>query len=153
MDRGVIEGSVAIVSKAFGDFAVPKYIGAGVLTALAFLFDPLQKDAVIALSILVSFDFLTGIAAAYKTGEVIQSRKCFRTAIKYTIYMMLVSAGHLMETVIPLLPGQSAIVAILVITEMISILENAAKIGYSIPHKLLNKLKDMRDGETFFEKK
>lgn len=122
-------------------------VGVGIW-ALSFLFDKLLADAMIAIFVLCIFDFLTAIMAVRKepTG-IIKSAKIWRTAAKLGVYFMLISAGRISEiatsNVIPIL--DETIIGFLAVTELISILENVAKMGYAIPKKLLHKLSAYRD--------
>ena len=89
--------------------------------------------------------FFFGITSAYKAGEEIQSRKVLRTAFKFVVYFSLVSAGHLAETATyNIIPIDEGIIATLAITELISILESFAKMGYKTPLRLLNRLKELQ---------
>jgi toxin secretion/phage lysis holin len=113
---------------------------------LSFLFDPLQHMSLIALLVLIIFDTITGVSAAFKSGEEIKSSKILRAAIKICFYFLFVSAGHLCETVIAnFVPIQATITAMLALTELVSIMENMGKMGYTVPQTLLNKLKNLRD--------
>lgn len=120
------------------------------ITTAGFLFDSLTHDAIIALLILMLFDFITAIIVAYRTGKEIQSAKILRSALKVSVYMLLVSSGHLAEVgvnvdMFPLNFIDETIIGFLVMTELISIIENAGKMGYAIPNKLLNKLNQYKD--------
>lgn len=96
--------------------------------------------------ILIIIDFITGITSAYMAGEKITSRRTVKTAFKVVIYGILISSGHLVEKI---LPGtffiEEIVSSFLGLTEFISILENAGKMGYGVPQKLLHKLQEMRD--------
>lgn len=102
-----------------------------------------------ALLFLISIDFITGIASAKATKEVIKSKTAVRSAFKVAVYGLLLSAGHLTETVTP---GstyiEEAVATFLAITELISIIENIGKMGFAVPKRLLNQLHKFRDEET-----
>jgi toxin secretion/phage lysis holin len=122
-----------------------KLLAALGLTTIGFLYDELLKTSIAALVVLVIFDFILGIWCAFKTGKRIQSAKIFRTSLKLTIYMMLISAGYLTERATQLLPFvDDTIIAFLAVTELISLLEHAACLGLAIPKKLLNQLEDFQ---------
>lgn len=111
-----------------------------------FFFDIHLIEAAKALLVLIMVDFLTAMFAAKKSGEEIKSSRVFRTPIKILIYFMLVSVTHLMETVTPILSIlDETMMTFLALTELISIIENTGRMGYAVPQKLLNKLRDMRD--------
>jgi len=115
------------------------------LSVVTFLFDALQRDALLALLILIIMDFFTALLAAYKTGESVQSAKIFRTALKITVYFGLVSSGFVAEKAIPIGIIDEILLGFLVVTELISILENVSKAGYATPTGLLNTLKDYKN--------
>lgn len=112
------------------------------ISALSFLFDNVYYDTMIAILILIVFDFITSIAAQKKHGHPIISSKIFRSAKKVAVYFLLISAGFLAErgtqNLVPII--DETIMGFLAITELISILENIGKLGYAVPQKLLNQL-------------
>lgn len=114
------------------------------LAVLSFFFDTLQKDALIALLSLIIFDFFSAVLAAYKSGEPIRSSRVFHTALKITVYFSLVSAGFMAEKAIAIGIIDEVLLGFLVVTELISIIENTGKAGYAIPTGLLNTLKDFK---------
>lgn len=88
---------------------------------------------------------ITGLIASLKTGKAIESRRLLKTALKIFVYLLMISAGHLVENLIGFdIKADEAITAVLGATEFISILENASRMGYKIPKILLNELKDFR---------
>ncbi len=112
----------------------------------SFFFDLNNAEALTALFFLLIIDFVSGIIVSYKVGLTISSSKIFRTAFKITIYYGLISAAFLAEkSGIGFLPLDETIIAFLALTELISILENVALMGYIIPQKMLNKYKAYRD--------
>jgi toxin secretion/phage lysis holin len=146
MDRGITETMVDIWSK-FIHFPVIKIIGAVLYTTLSYMFDLKQSPGLLALIILIIFDFITAIANAYKNKIEIKSAKIFTTAVKFVVYFGLVATGHLLEHTLSDNLGfmDETILGFLALTETISILENAGKLGFAIPQKLLNKLEELRD--------
>ncbi len=73
----------------------------------------------------------------------IKSAKILRTALKTVVYFMMVSAAYLTETAgLGFLPLDETIIGFLAATELISLIENTANMGFAIPKKLLNKLKE-----------
>lgn len=117
-----------------------------VVTALSYLMGGEHLELVNLLLILVVVDFVTGIMAAKKTGEVISSHKSLRSATKIVVYSLFIVAAHLSENI---LPGETyfehVVVSFLALTEFISVIENIGKQGFAIPKKLLNKLEEYRD--------
>lgn len=133
-----------IITKIFSEYIIKAY-GAMVFLCCNVLFDGLLSDGLVALLLLIIFDAITAIAVAYKTGKEIKSSKILRTAIKIAVYFLLISSGKLAETSAPILTIiDETILGFLAITELISILENAGKMGYAIPQRLLNKLQEIQ---------
>lgn len=111
-----------------------------------FFFDPLLKDGLIALLALTIIDFISGVIAAKKTKEQIKSAKIFNTVIKISVYFTLIAAGHLtMKAGFHFLPIEGIILTFLAVTELVSLIENFGKLGYAVPKKLLNQLKNFEN--------
>lgn len=132
-----------ITNKIFAAWQSKAIVGSVIATFLYF-FDTLQKEALLALLILILFDFFSAILAAYRTDQPIRSSRIFHTALKIVVYFSLVSAGFIAEKAIPIGVVDEIIIGFLVVTELISILENAGRAGYAIPTGLLNTLKDFK---------
>lgn len=124
---------------------VTKLLASTSIGVLIFFFDTLHKEALTALLVLIAMDSVSAVFAAYKRKEEISSRKFSKTAIKIAVYFTMVSAAFLAEKAVPIGIIDDTVIAFLVLTELISILENAGKAGYAVPSKLLNKLSDIRD--------
>lgn len=139
---------VSLFVKFFRGLELKMFTGLAV-AALSFLFDTVYKDAMIAILILLIFDFVTGLAAVKKSGQKIESAKIFRSAIKVGVYFLLISAGRLAEIstheLVPII--DETVMGFLAVTELISILENAGKLGYAIPQKLLNRLEEYKNNQ------
>lgn len=105
-----------------------------------------NKASMAALLVLIFIDLITAIGARFKIGEAIESRKILKTATKVVVYGLMVSGAHLTENIVPAATFiDTAAISFLAITELVSIIENAGKMGYAIPQKLLNKLVELRD--------
>lgn len=137
-----------IYHKVFFLFDV-KAISAVFITIAGFLFDPLQLCTLGALFAVIMIDFAFGLAAAKVTGAPITSSKVRRTAVKIVVYFALISAAHLTEATLPDFMHflNQTVTAFLAVTELISILENAGRMGYAVPLRLLNRLQDYKDGK------
>jgi len=126
-----------------------KAIGSAFLTTYAFLFSVELWKIMLGLLVLITFDMILGIAAAKTTKEEIRSRKIARTAYKLAVYGLLVSAGHLTDVAVGIPPNwiniETAMVGFLAATELISILENAGRMGFGIPKRILNQLHKYTD--------
>lgn len=110
----------------------------------AFLFDPNLNTQMWALLALIVFDMLTAIISELKNGNPIQSRKMFKSAVKIVIYFLLVSAGFMVEHTIPLRLIDEAVIGFLALTELVSVIENFGRAGYSVPKQLLAQLKKLK---------
>lgn len=140
---------VTMCSGIASNFWMKLYAGV-VLSILSFLFDGVLKDAMIAIFALCLFDFVTAILAVRRTPhEMIVSSKIWRSAAKIGVYFLLIAAGHISETatgsILPFI--DETIIGFLAVTELISILENVAKMGYAVPHKLLRVLSDYKESK------
>ena len=121
-----------------------KMLTGALLSVGAFFFDTVNQAALVALFMLVIFDFISGIIATVKTGHGIESRKVVRSAFKLAVYFMFVSSGHFTEMAVPLPFIEETIIGFLAVTELISIMENLGRAGYPVPQKLLLNLNDYK---------
>lgn len=146
MDRGLLSSLLNIWDK-LSHHTMIKTVGALGYAFLAYFFDSAQVAGLIALFLLIVFDFITAIANAYHKKIEIESRKIVTTAIKMAIYFGLVGSSHITEHAVPIMEGflDETVLSFLALTELISILENCGKLGFAIPKKLLNKLEELRD--------
>jgi phage-related holin len=110
-----------------------------------FFFDEANFTATAAVFVLILMDTVTGVIAAYKTGTLIESHKLLRTAIKVAVYFLLISAGRVSEHAVRIPFIDETVIAALAITELFSILENAAKAGYTVAARLLTKFTKQLD--------
>lgn len=109
-----------------------------------FGFGDISQPLLVAVFMLISFDFFTGVLGAIRQKEKITSRRIFDTALKYVLYFTAISAGYFTELVIGTeLFIAKTIMIFLATTELISILENINKAGYPTPAHLIKKLKDL----------
>ncbi len=82
-----------------------------------------------AMQFLIFTDFVTGIYAAWKNKEPIQSAKMGRTATKFLFYTLLLISGFVFETYfVPEVPFARVAGGYIAMTEIRSIYENANKI-------------------------
>lgn len=144
MVKTILSGvSHAFFSKLIPSLMIP------LVPSLSFLFGTDNFLAMQALLVLIVIDFITGIFSARKVGEEIKSKKAVKSAFKIGVYSLLVSSAHLAESI---MPGSTflveAMTSFLALTELISILENAGKMGFAVPKKLLNQLHKLRDEDT-----
>lgn len=117
-----------------------------ILFVFNFLFDERYKLILLAVLILIIFDFITGVYSSYVSGEEIKSAKVFRSAVKTTMYFLIISSSFLAEKSMQIFPYiDETVIGFLAATELVSIMENVGKCGFVIPKKLLKKIKKYRD--------
>lgn len=144
MDRGIVQTTID-TCKTFTTYVAFRCASVVGLLTYSFFFGSIQQELIIGVIVLCLMDMVTGIMASVKTGQSIESRRLLKTAIKLFVYLMMISAGHLTETIVNFdFKADEIIMAVLAVTELISILENASRMGYKIPKLLLNELKDFR---------
>lgn len=141
---------IKVLTEMFSHVWIKVGVFAGYLLAKVFFlsFDALKEQELIALVLLISFDFVTGVAGAKYSGEEIRSSKMARTALKLVFYFMFIAGGHLTEIIIGAnFFVDDAILIFLAVTELISIMENFGRLGFPVPQKLLNKLNDLKESK------
>lgn len=132
--------------QGLGEYFTLKLYPSYMLPIAVYLFGADNLFIVKAILALIIMDGITGIFAAYKVGDEIRSSRAVRSAYKLAIYGLLLSASHLAGVVTF---DTNFVVIImstfLALTELISIIENAGRMGFAIPKKLLNQLQEWRD--------
>ncbi len=112
------------------------------LVALIAVFAPI-KAMILTMLVLVIADLITGVWAAYKTGQPITSAKMRTTVSKLLIYLVAICVGFLVEVYLidALLPVSKLIAGAIGMVELTSLLENANKIlGTDLFKALISKL-------------
>lgn len=118
------------------------------LSAFSWIFGN-ENQQLIAVVALVGIDTITGFAKAWKSCEV-SSRGFFRVPVKFSVYLLLLVTGRLVDKALVDLPLSNLITAytiiasFLAITEAISIMENLGKMGFAVPLVLVKKLKALQ---------
>lgn len=121
-----------------------KCVGAVIAIIIDFHFGDISRPLLSAIFMLIIFDFITGIHAAYVSGQEVRSSKIFRTAWKFVLYFMVVSAGYFTEVVIGTdIYISKTIMIFLALTELKSIFENVEKSGYPMPQKVYQAIKQL----------
>lgn len=121
-----------------------KIVTAIAFSLVSFLFGNLYQDALLGILMLMVFDTILGLMAAYHCGEPITSRRFSNAVLKGIIYFTSISAAYFADLTIPGSVIQSTMIGFVGVTEFISILENIGRLGYRTPRKLLNQLNEMR---------
>lgn len=98
-----------------------------------------------ALLVLVAIDYLTGMAAGYKTG-VLSSSRGFKGVIKKLVIFLVVGFANLLDCGMGLNMLKSMAVFAYSANEGLSIIENIDRMGYSeyIPFFLRDKIEALR---------
>lgn len=119
-----------------------------IYSVASFFFDPNHKEALIALLALIIIDWFLGVITAKKLGQEIKSGKFFRSVLKIVIYYTLVACALLTERAgLNFLPIDETVIMFLAGTELISVMEHSANLGYVVPKKLLNKIKEYTESQ------
>lgn len=124
----------------------PKAMMSYIIILYLFLFDQSHTQVLLSLFVLIIFDFVSGVTAAKIRGEPLLSSKFKHSGIKVFAYYGAISGAHLAESgladVLSII--DETVIAFFLLTELISLLENIGKAGYSTPQKLLNQLNDYK---------
>lgn len=115
-----------------------------VVSAGFFFFGDLHTQGIMAVLMLVLFDTIFGVIAAYNNGVQITSRRFSRIVQKSVVYLLAISAGYFTDITIGWHLVQSTMIAFIGVTECISILEKMGQLGYATPQRLLNQLQDLK---------
>lgn len=125
-----------------------KLFGATCSTVIAFFLGCESHTILAGLVALLTFDFITGVGAAYISKEPIESRRALKSATKLLAYAIFISAGYITSNIVP--GGEflnTAITSFLALTELVSIVENIGKMGFATPRRILNQVKELRDSK------
>lgn len=106
------------------------------------------RDMFVVSGILLLMDTITGTIAAWQTGEAMQSRRFARVLAKAMVYSCVAGAVSISLRVLPGTlslqdEGVTAILGLVIVTELISIIENADKMNLKVvPPWLRNLVRD-----------
>lgn len=140
------ETSFYLIEKTSAVFEVNtlKVVVSTTLSVFFFLFGNLYTDALVAITMLMIIDALLGVWASRMEGKPITSARFADSVKKGIVYFMAISAGYFADLTVPFNAIQATMVGFVGVTEFISILENAGRMGYQTPKKLLNQLRDFQ---------
>jgi phage-related holin len=132
---------------SLADSPALKAVAAALGGALGYIFptSAVLETATIA-AILIVVDTITGLWASLVTGKPIESRKASRMLTKLVGYCIAVATVSLTVRSLPSLGhwqvgACTGILAIVIATEAVSIIENLERIGVKLPRKLVKALK------------
>lgn len=103
-------------------------------------FDLLAK----ALIALMFLDYLSGLWAGYKLQN-LNSKRAFKGIQKKFLILILLCGASIMHKLVPGLGFRTLVGLFYCTTELLSIVENAGKVGVPIPVKLKKALEQLRD--------
>lgn len=139
----------AYIAKALTDYPALKWGGVVVAVASEYLFGTeVVRNMGVAAFGLMFLDTITGFAAAFSTGQPISSGKLSRILVKFIAYGSAIIVAAVTTRHMPGLdsahaPVVTAVLAIVIATEALSILENIGKMGF----KRLEWLTKMLEGK------
>lgn len=133
---------------AWGEHPVVKWLLAACGAVMSYVAgEGTGQRIVLAAAGLIALDAVTGVAASWYERKPIQSRVMGRTIVKILAYgsTLLVAAVMARE----IAPGSAAtewsvggIATLVIVTESVSILENAVRLGIRLPGGLLEKTRE-----------
>ncbi len=100
---------------------------------------------------LIVLDYVTGLIIGYKNKN-LNSKRAFMGFRKKFIILILVCAASVMHRLVPGIDFRTIVGLFYCSMEMLSIVENAGKLGVPIPTKLKKALEQCQDGNCNFYK-
>lgn len=120
-----------------------------------FFFSPIGW-LVIAVGIMVSFDWVTGVIAAYKSGERVISGGFFRTFIKFTMYAIGIISTRMLEIFLQGkidIPFASLLAGFIFVIEYKSVMENISKAtGIDVMQFIKDKIVSIKVDKKYIKK-
>ena len=93
---------------------------------------------------LMFLDYLTGLIAGYKMQN-LNSKRAFKGLRKKLLILVILCGASLMHKLVPDLAFRTLVGMFYCATELLSIVENVAKVGVPIPNKLKKALEQLRE--------
>ena len=93
---------------------------------------------------LMFLDYLTGLIVGYKMQN-LNSKRAFKGLRKKLLILVILCGASLMHKLVPDLAFRTLVGMFYCATELLSIVENVAKVGVPIPNKLKNALEQLRE--------
>ena len=127
---------------------IGQYIFTGIGGVMGYLFGGVD-GFLFALIAFVAIDYITGVLAAIYTRQ-LSSEVGFKGIAKKVMIFLLVGIGNVIDVEI-LKAGavlRTAVIFFYLSNEGISIIENAARLELPIPQKLVDVLKQIKDGDN-----
>ena len=89
-------------------------------------------------------DYLTGLWVGYKMQN-LNSKRAFKGLRKKLLILVILCGASLMHKLVPDLGFRTLVGMFYCATELLSIIENAAKVGVPIPKKLKKALEQLKE--------
>lgn len=93
---------------------------------------------------LMFLDYLTGLIVGYKMQN-LNSQRAFKGLRKKLLILVILCGASLMHKLVPDLAFRTLVGMFYCATELLSIVENVAKVGVPIPKKLNKALEQLRE--------
>lgn len=93
---------------------------------------------------LMFLDYLTGLIVGYKMQN-LNSKRAFKGLRKKLLILVILCGASLMHKLVPDLVFRTLVGMFYCATELLSIVENVAKVGVPIPNKLKKVLEQLRE--------
>ena len=93
---------------------------------------------------LMFLDYLTGLIVGYKMKN-LNSQRAFKGLRKKLLVLVILCGASLMHKLVPDLAFRTLVGMFYCATELLSIIENVAKVGVPIPKKLKKALEQLRE--------
>ena len=93
---------------------------------------------------LMFLDYLTGLIVGYKMQN-LNSKRAFKGLRKKLLILVILCGASLMHKLVPDLAFRTLVGMVYCATELLSIVENVAKVGVPIPNKLKKALEQLRE--------
>ena len=93
---------------------------------------------------LMFLDYLTGLIVGYKMQN-LNSQRAFKGLRKKFLVLVILCGASLMHKLVPELAFRTLVGMFYCATELLSIIENVAKVGVPIPKKLKKALEQLRE--------
>ena len=93
---------------------------------------------------LMFLDYLTGLIVGYKMQN-LNSKRAFKGLRKKLLILVILCGASLMHKLVPDLAFRTLVGMFYCATELLSIVENVAKVGVPIPNKLKKALEQLRE--------
>lgn len=93
---------------------------------------------------LMFLDYLTGLIVGYKMQN-LNSKRAFKGLRKKLLILIILCGASLMHKLVPDLAFRTLVGMFYCATELLSIVENVAKVGVPIPNKLKKALEQLRE--------